>query len=63
MNYEEIEVCRVVAHKLREANPKATMAVLTFYKGQYKELMAATEASLNCEVLTVDSCQVTSPPP
>ena len=57
VNYQEIDVVRDVVHVLRARHPEATLAVLTFYKGQFKELSEATEASLNCEVLTVDSCQ------
>jgi hypothetical protein len=57
VNYEEISaVCRVVA-KLREKHPAASIAALTFYKGQLQELMRATPAALQVEVLTVDSCQ------
>jgi hypothetical protein len=57
VNYEEVNVIRGVVDRLRAKHTKASIAVLTFYKGQLKELMEAVEASLNVEVLTVDSCQ------
>jgi hypothetical protein len=57
VNYEEVNVIRGVVDRLRTKHPKASIAVLTFYKGQLKELMEAVESSLNIEVLTVDSCQ------
>ena len=46
VNYEEVEVVQQVATTLRERHPDATIAVLTFYKGQLQELMRATPASL-----------------
>lgn len=46
-----------VAMTLRNANPDATIAVLTFYKGQLLEIMRKLAAALKVEVLTVDACQ------
>ncbi|KAJ1490723.1 P-loop containing nucleoside triphosphate hydrolase protein, partial [Baffinella frigidus] len=58
VNYEEVEVATRVAGFLRERYPHpATIAILTFYKGQLSELMKAVPAALAVEVLTVDSCQ------
>ena len=58
VNWEEVEVASRVAARLRELHPPpATIAVLTFYKGQLSELMKAVPAALGVEVLTVDSCQ------
>lgn len=57
VNYEEIDAVQRVATFLREKHATATIAVLTFYKGQLQELMRATPAALGVEVLTVDSCQ------
>lgn len=57
VNYDEISVVQRVVTKLRERYPTVTIAVLTFYKGQLQEMMRATPASLQAEVLTVDSCQ------
>jgi len=57
VNYDEIAAVQRVATKLREKHPSASVAILTFYKGQLQEMMRATPASLQAEVLTVDSCQ------
>ena len=55
-----LEVVAVVAaaRRLRERHgEKATIAALTFYKGQYLCLMDAMPSSLKVECLTVDACQ------
>eukprot|EP00961_Rhodomonas_salina_P249712 3375400-Rhodomonas_salina.1 len=57
VNWEEISVATAVATRLRQKHPDATIAILTFYKGQLQELMRATPAAIDVEVLTVDSCQ------
>jgi superfamily I DNA and/or RNA helicase len=44
VNDEEIKVVQQVVTTLRERHPSATIAVLTFYKGQLDELMRATPA-------------------
>ena len=56
-NLEEAKVVCSVAVALRSAHPNATIAVLTFYKGQLLEIMRALSAALQVEVLTVDACQ------
>jgi hypothetical protein len=56
-NLEEVKVVCSVAVALRAAHPNATIAVLTFYKGQLLEIMRALAAALKVEVLTVDACQ------
>jgi len=57
VNYDEITAVQQVATKLREKHPSASIAILTFYKGQLQEMMRSTPAALQAEVLTVDSCQ------
>mmetsp|Transcript_28537 Transcript_28537/g.45829 ORF Transcript_28537/g.45829 Transcript_28537/m.45829 type:complete len:1349 (-) Transcript_28537:902-4948(-) len=57
VNHDEIAAVLQVVTRLREEHPCASISVLTFYQGQLQELMRATPASLNVEVLTVDSCQ------
>lgn len=57
VNHEEIKVVQQVVTNLREKHPRATIAILTFYKGQLEELMRSTPASLEVEILTVDSSQ------
>lgn len=55
-----LEVVAVVAaaRRLRERHgEKATIAALTFYKGQYLCLMDAMPSSLKVDCLTVDACQ------
>ncbi|KAK3273602.1 hypothetical protein CYMTET_18168 [Cymbomonas tetramitiformis] len=56
-NMQEVVGAYTVAAALRAQHPKATIAVLTFYKGQLVELTKQIPASLGVEVLTVDSCQ------
>ncbi|KAJ1488371.1 AAA domain-containing protein [Baffinella frigidus] len=59
MNPEEVSVAIRVAGNLRAKHPKATIAILTFYKRHFTYLeKAAFDANLAVEVLTVDSCQV-----
>jgi len=57
VNHNEINAVKGVLAKLRERHPDASIAVLTFYKGQLEEMMRATPASLQVEILTVDSSQ------
>ena len=42
---------------LRERHPEATVAILTFYRGQMVYLCKETPAALGVDVLTVDACQ------
>lgn len=56
-NLDEVKLVCSVAVALRAANPHASIAVLTFYKGQLLEIMRTLPASLQVEVLTVDACQ------
>ena len=42
---------------LRERHPEATVAILTFYRGQMDHLCKETPAALGVDVLTVDACQ------
>ena len=56
-NEYEAEVVCAVASTLRARHADASIAVLTFYKGQLLELMRKLAAALRIEVLTVDACQ------
>ena len=56
-NLGEAKVVCSVAAALRAEHPDASIAVLTFYKGQLLEIMRTLAASLKVEVLTVDACQ------
>ena len=58
VNLAEVTATVAAAHRLRERHgPKATIAALTFYKGQLVALLEALPASLNIDCLTVDACQ------
>ena len=57
LNEYEAEVVCAVAATLRARHADASIAVLTFYKGQLLELMRKLAAALRIEVLTVDACQ------
>jgi len=57
VNPEQAACAASAAMTLREAHPKATIAVITMYKGQLLEIMSLVPVSSNIEVLTVDSCQ------
>lgn len=58
LNVEEAKCAVAVAARLRETyGSGASVAILTFYKGQKSEIAKTTPASLKVEVLTVDSCQ------
>eukprot|EP00931_Biecheleriopsis_adriatica_P064713 TRINITY_DN39439_c0_g1_i3.p1 TRINITY_DN39439_c0_g1~~TRINITY_DN39439_c0_g1_i3.p1 ORF type:complete len:928 (-),score=251.86 TRINITY_DN39439_c0_g1_i3:2-2689(-) len=58
LNYTEVATSVKVCARLREqVGPEATIALLTFYKGQLEELMKALPNDLDIEVLTVDACQ------
>ena len=58
VNRAEVTATVAAARRVRERHgPKAAVAALTFYKGQYLALMNAMPASLGVECLTVDACQ------
>merc|ERR1719326_2126928 len=58
MNTAEVTACVRVCARLREQVPaRATIALLTFYRGQLDALMRAVPSNLDVEVLTVDACQ------
>merc|ERR1719326_2332808 len=58
MNTAEVTACVRVCARLREQVPaRATIALLTFYRGQLQALMEAVPHDLDVEVLTVDACQ------
>ena len=58
VNRAEVAATVAAARRVRERHgPRAAIAALTFYKGQYLALMDAMPASLQVECLTVDACQ------
>ena len=58
VNAAEVAAVVAAAHRLRERHGSAaTIAALTFYKGQYVALLEAMPAALGVECLTVDACQ------
>ena len=58
VNPAEVDAVVAAATRVRERHgPNATVAALTFYKGQYVALLEAMPASLKVECLTVDACQ------
>jgi hypothetical protein len=58
VNRAEVDAVVAAATRVRERHgPNATVAALTFYKGQYVALLEAMPASLKVECLTVDACQ------
>ena len=58
VNRAEVTATVAAARRVRERHgPRAAIAALTFYKGQYLALMDAMPASLGVECLTVDACQ------
>eukprot|EP00928_Gymnodinium_smaydae_P075244 TRINITY_DN5824_c0_g1_i1.p1 TRINITY_DN5824_c0_g1~~TRINITY_DN5824_c0_g1_i1.p1 ORF type:complete len:1306 (-),score=362.37 TRINITY_DN5824_c0_g1_i1:108-4025(-) len=58
VNAAEVAACTRACARARErAGPNATIAALTFYRGQLQALMQAMPSDLNVEVLTVDACQ------
>ena len=58
VNRAEVAATVAAARRVRERHgPRAAIAALTFYKGQYLALMDALPASLQVECLTVDACQ------
>jgi|AntAceMinimDraft_1070359.scaffolds.fasta_scaffold14458_2 hypothetical protein len=58
VNLAEVAATVAAAHRLRERHgPTATIAALTFYKGQLLALLDALPASLGIDCLTVDACQ------
>jgi hypothetical protein len=50
------DVCAQVASRLRAQHPSASIAVLTFYKGQLQELMRCTPAALQVTLTYADIC-------
>ena len=57
-NKEEADVCVEVCMAIREqAEPRATIALLTFYKGQHDLLLEKIPGDERIDVLTVDACQ------
>ena len=54
VNYDEISVVQHVTARLRETSPWASIAVLTFYKGQHQQLMKNIPHSLRVEVAVLE---------
>jgi hypothetical protein len=58
VNDAEVVAVTAAAMSLRERHGyECTIAILTFYKGQFLALLEALPASLKVECLTVDACQ------
>ena len=57
INVEQVTMACGAAAQLRAKHPKATICILSFYKGQLNELLKTVPASLDVDVLTVDACQ------